>query len=122
MAAPAPKSGRTARSPSAVVRWHCRPCPVTGPTAEVSVGFLGNLSHDVASGLQLRYKADALSGPEREGINVAFDIGPRRIRLIANDGSARSRGGDHLRLTWTLARCGPACSLPGSMVLFLSVR
>ncbi len=39
-----------------------------GQLPKYQSGFLGNLSHDVASWLQLLHKADALSGPEREGI------------------------------------------------------
>src|SRR4051794_34560082 len=83
-----------------------------GQLAKNELRFVHNLSHDVAGWLNLRHQADALSGPEREGIDVAFDIGHWRIGLIANDRSARSRLGDDFSFAWPFSGCGPPRGLP----------
>src|SRR5262249_2663802 len=56
-----------------------------GPAAGGLLWPLGNLAHNVASRLQLRHEADALSRPQRHGINSPFGIGAGCVRLIAND-------------------------------------
>src|ERR1700736_4583645 len=57
--------------------------------ANDSSGFVDNLAHDVAGRLHLRHETDALSGPQRRGIDVSVCIGAGRVRLIANDRTDR---------------------------------
>lgn len=50
-----------------------------------ALGLPGNLLHDVARRLRPRYQAHALTGPQRQGVDVAFCVRARRVGLIAND-------------------------------------
>src|ERR1700676_5443102 len=75
--------------------------------------LFGDLTHNVAGRLELRYQADALPGPKRHGFDVAFSIGTRCIRSITNDRSNRLRCGDDLTFAWTLSGWWASSGLPG---------
>jgi len=63
--------------------------------AEESISLFGDFAYDVSCRLRLRHETDALSGPKRHCINVAFGISPRRVGLIAYNGTNGFRRADH---------------------------
>ena len=70
---------------------HNRPLAVITAVAENGISLFRNFVHDISGRLPLRHETNALSGPQRHGINVACG----KIRGLGSRCTARG-GSDEL--------------------------
>src|SRR5579872_3281955 len=72
-----------------------------------------DLAHDVAGALAATDEADALAGPQRQGVDVAFGVGGWGQRAIVDDLRQPRRAGHDRTFAGTGAGGRPAGGLPG---------